>query len=74
MDKGLSSVFTFWIEQLNKLIVLFKKIPVFEKISLFDTIIALGLIAIFIKVIKYGFHFRSLHTSGTRNITGERSD
>lgn len=53
--EGLSEVFAFYLKQLGKLIDTMRQIPIFEGVSLFDTIIALGLISIFMKIIKYGF-------------------
>lgn len=78
MGEGLSNVFSFWLTQLVKFIDLLKKIPVFENVSLFQVIIALGLIAIFIKLIKYGFHFKAIHSSTSfptsRSYTSERRE
>lgn len=55
MGEGLSEVFSFYLSKLGDFIDVLKCIPVFENVSLFHTIIALGLISIFIKIIKYGF-------------------
>lgn len=75
MGKGLSDVFTFWLNQMNKLFDLLKQVPVFEKVSLFHTIIALCLIAIFIKIIRFGFNFKPIKGNNiyNRHLT-ERSD
>jgi len=59
MGEGLSEVFAFYIQQLGKLFDTMRQIPIFEGISLFDTIIALGLITIFLRIIKFGFRHES---------------
>lgn len=53
MGEGLSDVFSFYINQLSKAIDVLKEIPVFFGISLFHTLLALALISIFIRLIKY---------------------
>lgn len=74
MGESLPSVFNFWLSQISKFIDVLKQVPVFKDVSLFHVIIGVCAIGVFLKIIKFGLSFNSIHSTKmyNRSYTEER--
>ena len=73
IGQNLLKVFTWWIQQLNKLFSFLKQIPIFPNISLFDCFIALGIISIIFSIIKFGIKTDNSVSWKTNKITTNKN-
>lgn len=64
IDINLAQIFMFWIEQVLKLFEVMKKIPIFPGISLFDLLIVVSIVLIFMNIIKLGNRTSSAFLKG----------